>query len=552
MVDTGSYSPLLGQSFTEIAAKSRSMHKSQGFGATGSRGSNPNLFEHRKGDEATEDLFDGIDTTWTRVQGGGAVGAALAAVAERFDAANPAASVPALLEARALLGDLEEESPWVAFKRVELDRVIQAACGLWLEVTADQPSAAPGEAVELRARVINRSDVPLTLASVELPFESGVRAVGQALAFNETWELDIDARVPSSAPSTPPYWLSEPPEGALYAVADASLIGRPEHHPNTVRFLVEAGDQELTFEQPLLHRFTERVEGERYRPFAVLPRVSVEVEGAVHVFADEATRPVRVSLRAGQSDVDGSVRLRMPTGWSASPESQTFELAAGGSTSVVFEVTPTSAPSSGDLVAEAHINGRDESYSAGVQVVDYRHIPVQTMIVPASARVVRLDLERRGENIGYVEGAGDEVPEALRQIGYEVSMISDDELASGDLGGYDAIVVGIRAYNARPAVSEHNRRLLDYVEAGGTLVVQYNTSSRRGTRVGARARRSLRRGHRGTSHGDRLTRSQRGALVEIDGVSRGRSHRARSRVDRIGRGCPCTRREGENAQRHRQ
>ncbi|HVS15649.1 MAG TPA: PIG-L family deacetylase [Thermoanaerobaculia bacterium] len=480
--DLGGYSALLGRSFTEIAAVSRSQHRSQGFGSAGSRGSQVTRFEHRLGAEAAADLFEGIETGWSRIPGGRVIGDLLREAAERFEPSNPAAVVPLLLEAEALLADLAERQPasvWPAHQLAALREAVRAACGLWLEAITEAPIGGPGGPLTVRLAAINRSAVPIRVERIGAPFRQPVE-VGAALAFNQEWERSVDATIPADQPRTDPYWLQRPPDGALHRVEDLRLIGLPEHLPLRATFELRVADRPLAFEVPLLYRWSDPVRGELYRSFEVVPPVSVELREPVRVFPSRAARTVQVTLRSTGPAASGSLRLDLPAGWSVEPGAAPFALPAGAGQPFAFVVTPPAAASAGAATASATLDGAGPPIAARVRTIDYAHIPMQTLQQPAEIRLVRFELERRGERVGYVMGAGDEIPDALRQIGYSVELLSDDDLAAADLSAYDAIVVGIRAYNSRPAVVRHNGRLLAYVEDGGTLVVQYNTVSFRG------------------------------------------------------------------------
>ena len=481
-VDLGTYSPLLGLSFTELAALGRSMHKSQGFGSAGSRGSSVSRLEHRLGEEAQSDLFDGVDVTWSRVSGGAEVGEILRQAKDGFDASQPAKIVPVLLRAEELLGALSEaqsRADWVGPKLAELREAIRAACGLWLEVTTDRENGTPGAGVKLELAAINRSEVPVRLVGVSLPFHGDVD-LGEELEANQNWSLEVDAVVPVDQQSTAPYWLRQPTDGALFRVAEPNLIGLAEWLPLQARFDLRIGDRDLSYEVPLLYRSSDRVEGEMYRAFNVVPPISLSVEEAVYVFGDGTERSIGVNVRSTGSPARGDLRLRLPAGWSGVPASVAFDLNAGTESRFSFSVQPPKDPSTGTLTAEATLEGSTATLSSGVRTISYRHIPSQTLLPPAEARLVRMRLERLGERIGYVMGAGDEIPGALRQVGYQVTLLTDNDLAAADLTPFDAIIIGIRAYNSRPAVLQHNARLLEYVEKGGTVVAQYNTASRFG------------------------------------------------------------------------
>jgi hypothetical protein len=286
-------------------------------------------------------------------------------------------------------------------------------------------------------------------------------------------------------PPTQPYWLRRPPATGRFDVADPSLIGEPEVLTHRATLAVELAGRTIPFELPVVHRFTDRVDGERYRALVVTPPVLVEMEEGVHLFPDASPHPVTLRLRrpAGPSPgaLVGRARLALPAGWRSDPEAVAFSLAAGETRRVALEVTPPAGVGVAVALAQAELDGESERVVAsGMHTIDYSHIPPQVLFPPAEARLVRLELRTVKRRIGYVMGAGDEVPEALRRIGYEVVLLDDERLASGELADLATIVVGVRAYNVRPALRDHNDRLLAWVERGGTLVAQYNTASRRG------------------------------------------------------------------------
>jgi LmbE family N-acetylglucosaminyl deacetylase len=490
-VDLGEYNPLLGRSYTEIAATSRSQHRSQGMGSAERRGPALNYLAHLAGEEATRDLFDGVDTTWRRVEGAEELSRLLAQAEREYDAAHPTRVLPTLVRAHRELTRLvtrdtapardphPEVDRLLATKYGELLEVIRACAGLWVEAVAGAPSAPPGGEVRVTATVVNRSDFPLRLESVRA--FGAARDVGAELKNNQPQVVELQETVPATSVIRQPYWMMEEPSDGLFKVDERALVGEPERSaPQVVFRLVAVGENErLTFLAPLQYRWVDRVRGELYRPFLVAPPVSARLDEQLLVFDDARPRRVRVQLRAeAEGGPAGEVRLRLPEGWKASPASVPFApRARGEEVSAVFDVTPPAVASVGELSVELE-SGRRRFQLRGLSEIDYAHIPRQTVFPVAAARLVRLDLQRRGRRVGYVAGAGDEVPEALRQVGYEVVLLSDAELETEDLSRFDAVVTGVRAYNTRPALRAQQRRLLEYVERGGTLVVQYNTAER--------------------------------------------------------------------------
>lgn len=478
--DVGGYDPLLGKSYTEIAAESRTMHMSQAQGTPGRRGPALNYFSHLKGEAATKDLFDGVDMTWRRFAGGEVLSQTLEEAARKYDAANPSASLPLLLRARRELSKLAPDEPLAEAKRAALDEVIRSAAGLWVEAMAADPYVTPGGEVKVTTTLVNRSGYPLKFQTVGVS-SAGADVLRAELKNNQPLTRERTMRVPADAAYSQPYWLREEPSKNLFRINEQGLVGAPEGPPALsvpVTAVFGEGEEVVTFNVPVLYRWIDRVRGDLYRPLTVVPEVAVAVVEQTLVFPDRTPKQVRVTLRNNTAtDAAGTLRLKLPAGWAATPAEIPATLKAKGEEfRATFNVTPPAGASTAALAAEFESGGK--TYMRGMLEIDYQHIPRQTLFPTARAELVRVDLQRRGSRVGYVSGAGDEVPEALRQAGYDVTLLSDEDLEAADLSRFDAVVTGVRAYNTRAALRRQQKRLLEYVERGGTLVVQYNTPDR--------------------------------------------------------------------------
>ena len=484
-VDLGTYSPLLGESYTEIAARSRSMHKSQGFGAPERRGPIPNHLVLQTGEPVRSDLFDGVTTTWERIRGGKKVDEILASAARAFDPAAPHKSLPALARAYVAMADLETDR-WVARKRADLLEAVRSSAGLWIEAIASEPAVTPGGEIPVTVSILGRSEFPVRLVSIEMPHGAALAPappdtadtrgfVNRPLETNRPVNGIARVRVPADAAITHPAWLLEEPEAGAYRMADPRWITAAENPPALVaRATLEIAGQRFTFGVPVLYRWTDRVLGERYRPLEIVPPVTVRLDRTAYLFPDASTREVRVAVEASTASASGSVRLELPAGWTAAPSETTITVTAAAPVGVRFRVKPPRNGGGATVAASMTVGGT--RYARGRQLIDYAHIPVSTLFPSATARLARVDLATGGSRVGYVMGSGDDVPAALEQMGYEVALLSDEEIESGRLQGLDAIIVGVRAYNTRPALIRTQDRLLDYVKSGGTLVIQYSTT----------------------------------------------------------------------------
>ena len=460
-VDLGQYDPVLGYSYGEIAGMSRSMHKSQGMGTFERKGSQKNYLVTVAGDAAVHDVFDGIDTGWSRIAGGAAVGRILNEACERFDDEHPEKVVPLLLDARAKMAELHQ--PLVERKRKDLDEAVALASGLWLESTADKYEALPGGSFKITRTAIDRGTVPMQWDGKPLPENAPVTNV------------EVVA-IPASEPYSQPYWLREPKQGDTYTVTNQLLIGLPENPPVIdSKFRIQIEGQQIEYSRPAVYRWADRVLGERERPLVVVPPVAVDAPDKAMLFPNGSARNIEIEVKATVAAASGELNVAAPEGWKIEPNSRPFQISDAGQESVLtFRVIPPDSDARGSLRASAAVAG--QTVSVGMEVIDYPHIPPQALFPRAATNLVRADVRVLTKRIGYIMGAGDEVPDSLRQLGVDVTLLSPDDLARADLTRYDAIVTGVRAYNTRPDLRANEQRLLDYIQNGGTVVVQYNTT----------------------------------------------------------------------------
>ncbi len=487
-MELGDYNPVLGKSYTELAGVSRSMHKSQGFGDSEDRGRITEYFKHVAGEPAGQDLFEGIDLTWNRIPGAKEVSTVLDQTVKSFQPDKPSASIPMLLKAYALMKKIPKNDD-VDEKREEVADVIRICAGLWLEAIADSSTSVPGGKVKIMAAAINRSSFPLQLDSIDFcksdqgggpPCPPSAGGQGRPpsmlnLDFNTPSTQTIELNIPQNASYSQPYWLREKVGKAMAKVDDQQLIGLADSPPAySAIFHVSAGQEILDFKIPVLYRWVDPVLGERYRVFGITPDVSIQIQQPVSVFSDTESKNIFMTIQANTTDVQGNLRLQLPKGWKSNPESIPFQFVKKDeSRDFAFQLVSDKDAQSGSAIAEAVVG--DKVINTGRVLIDYPHISPQMIFPKAEIKLVRVDLKKAGDSIGYVMGSGDQVPEILRQVGYRVTLLSDEQLKAGDFSGYDAIVVGIRAYNTRTVLKSAHSKLMSYVENGGTLVVQYNT-----------------------------------------------------------------------------
>ncbi len=475
-IDVGTFNPFLGKSYGEISAESRSMHKSQGFGSIGSRGVSVEYLQHTKGDKSLKDLFEGVNTTWARVAGGGKTEQLVAAATKNYNAANPSASVPEMLAIRTELQKLPDGF-WKTTKIKEVNELIKSMLGLFLEVTAADFAYTPGEELKMSVEAINRSNVKVTLQKIGFPFQSRDSVTAAPLNLNNDLTFDIKTKIPASTEISQPYWLRKDiGYKGLFSVDNQLEIGQPENPPvATVSFDLLVEGQPLQFDIPVVFKKKDPVNGEIYQPLVVTPPVFANISQEVFMFDDQKPKKVVVGIKAGKDQCKGDVSLELPSGWKTVPTNIPFTLAVKGMEKTVeFELYPPTASQEAEIRAVVKVDGKNYDKSLGM--INYAHIPAQVFFPKASAKVVKLDLVKKGNNIAYIMGAGDLIPVSLRQIGYKVTILEDQDITPDKLVQYDAVITGVRAYNTNERMKHHQATLMDYVKNGGNLVIQYNTN----------------------------------------------------------------------------
>ena len=475
-MDLGKYLPIIGQSNTEISALSRSQHKSQGFGSPAERGDDLHFFEPIKGElkDAEENIFVDIDTTWNRVEGGAPIGDILTKVERNYEFSAPERSLPDLLKAYKLIDNLRDNY-WRDLKTRQIKQIINAITGLYLEVSTSEELGVLGEKIEVKVEAVNRSsaDIKLKEVAFKVPVALNIN-FNEDLGNNKEFRAEKSFEIPKNLNYSDPYWLRSPHTLGMYTVNDQKLIGLPETPPQIVaQFKMDINGTPITFERELIYKTATQTQGEIRLPFKIVPDVSIKMEDKVLVFPNNESRKLKVSIKAFKDDVSGELRLNQPGGWKVSPkmievniskksENKTFE----------FEVTPPKRVSEATLTPELTMGSK--VFNKELHIIEYPYIPTQTVLLPAETKINRIAIKTAGKNIAYIRGAGDEVPEGLREIGYRVTVLSGKDLSVSELQQYDAVITGIRAYNTNDDLILNQNILFDYVKQGGTLITQYS------------------------------------------------------------------------------
>ena len=481
-INVGVYNPILGKGYGEIAAESRSNHKTQGFGSARQRGDAYDYFKTILGDAPKNDLMDGVNTTWARV-GDESISTDLGAITKSFDVDHPEKSVPGLI---ALLGKVEKVKDvyWRTQKTKELSELIAACAGLWVESYSAEPIYALNDDVSFQTQAISQSGVNVEISYVAYPaIKAGVQSFKEkSLGKNNVTTLDFKFK---ATDLTQPYWLKYPHDIGSYNVdyLDNSDNVNQETLPENIQLLSQIGfkilNKSIVIDRPIQYKYTDPARGELYQPLVIAPPVTGNIAGKDYIFNSQKPQTVQVKLHSFKNGASGSIHLNAPEGWKINPDKIHFsDKAKGSEWEEEFMVTPTTTKSQTSVLeAQVTMSGDPKIYNYGILSIRYNHIPNITLFPPAQAKLLNIDLKIAGKKIGYIPGAGDQMQDALRQVGYDVHQLGDNEIMNGDLSVYDAIVVGVRAYNVDERLAVDQPKLMDYVKNGGNLLVQYNNNA---------------------------------------------------------------------------
>jgi len=470
-IDVGVYNPITGKGYGEVAADSRSNHKTQGFGTAKQRGESYEYFKTILGDGPKTDLMDGVNTTWGRVNAN-AISTDLTAIRKDFDMDHPEKSVPMLVK---LLGSVEKISDpyWRTLKTKELNDLIAACAGLWFESYATQPSYAVGDPMQISSQVLCRYNASVKINSIDDQHNvqhfdgSKVIPANQVQTFPST---GIAAKI------TQPYWLESPHEQGTYNIPNQQDVGNPENPdmPKVIyEFIIEG--KAIVFERRLYYKYVDPVRGEVYQPIEIAPPVTANIESKDYIFNSQQPQTVQVKLQSF-TKATGSISIKPIAGWKIAPDKIDFDKNKGDEWTIAFTVAPTdNQPKVSVFEAMTNVGGK--TYTMGLHRIRYDHVPAITLFPSSQAKLINIDLKIAGRKIGYIEGAGDLMPEALTQVGYDVHQLTENELMNSDLSVYDAIVTGVRAYNVNKRLVVEQPKLMTYVNNGGNLVVQYNNNN---------------------------------------------------------------------------
>lgn len=476
-VDVGGYNPLLGKSYGEIAAESRSQHKSQGFGVPATRGESLEYFKATKGDQPSNDLMDGVDLSWNRIPGGEQIATAIDNLVRNFDLLHPEKTVEGLVKLDQLMSSLPD-GYWKTQKKKEVQELIVQCSGLFMDITTTEQFAVQTDSLRFNFAFNNRLGSSIRLEKITLDqFDS---SFSRGLEKNRNVSFSKTLLIPADKPITQPYWLDRKMKEGYFDVTNQLLIGQPNVNTAFNAFIhLNIYGEGYIMTSPVRYKFTDPVKGELYQPLVVVPPVLLEPDNTTKISRNnnqfEGTLSLTGKKKGFQTFFDG-VGKEQPDEVKVSYTPDKLFFDEKNKTIPVSYSIQATRDNDYHFAVDAN-NGRKDLYFVGMREIRYDHVPYITYFNRATVQNKRLDLKTYGKKIGYITGAGDKVPEALEQMGYEVVLLGNKELAKNNLGQFDAIITGVRAYNTHDWMNKYYDKLMKYVQEGGNLIVQYNTSN---------------------------------------------------------------------------
>ena len=480
-LDIGGYNKLLGTSYNELAALSRSMHKSQGFGSTGKRGEYLEYFEYLKGDSAKNNLFEGVDFSWKRagensLSSQNITSSVLRLIDEiirNYNGADPSQSIPRLIKVKELMVKIEDRF-WREKKIKEVEDIILQCSGLFLEMTTLSSKKTAKDSVSFTLEIVNRSNLKMQLKSIACRDLKFYKKYEKTLKENHVLNLNNKTNIPKTIPISQPFWLLNSPSKGSYNFDSFSLIGNSENHPSAeFEITVEIGGQLINYKRPLIFKWNDPVKGEQTKNWIVCPKVTANINENIMIFSEQKKQSISVTLTAHTKDQTGAINIIKPEGWEVIGPKEYNLKEIDQQIELEYQISPQKKAKNGFL--EFELNSQE---AFGFKTLNYDHIKQQTWFPKSKLQLSYLNLDIVPKKIGYLMGAGDLIPDYLKILNYDIELLSSEELTLNKLKNYDVIITGVRFFNVNESSSKIVPFLMEYTKQGGNVIVQYNTSYR--------------------------------------------------------------------------
>ncbi len=475
-LEVGNYLPAYGQSTTEIAALSRSMHKSQGFGINSSRGSMIEYFDRLDQSKETSHSspFDGLDFSWSRLDGGGNIDMLIQEVIRTFNYDQPHLSIPQLQKVENYIDELRS-SYWKIIKLAEVRQIIFECAGLFCESYTDRHIISPGAEIRITHEFILRNPIEGVLNSIHILPEIVDTSFDIKLKTNTGINWSKQIQIPITTTLSSPFWLWNGRENAAYRVDDSNLNIVPTT-PKSIQssFTFTINNRKYSIIKPVIYKNDDPVLGEVKQPLDILPSVLCTDFDPVVILNSLEKKTIHLRLTSSMDNQRGTIQLKSKNNIHVHPNEITFYIKNAGD---IFDAN--------FQISTAEINNSITELDAEINntklfthhVIRYAHIPWQNVLIPTRIKVSSIDLKIKNKRISYIEGAGDFTDEALLKCGYKLSYVKADDILNINKKNTDVVIFGVRALNTQESLKNVQASLYKFMNEGGRVIFQYNTTA---------------------------------------------------------------------------
>ena len=475
-LEVGGYNSLIGKSYGELGGEARTMHKSQGEGRPRRRGPSVEYFQTLGGETPKNDLMDGIVWDWKRINGGEKIQAQVNTIISNYKFEQPEASVPALVGLYKSIKALPAGN-WRDKKLAETQQLIEACAALFSEATTSQETVVQGDVLNVSFFFNKRKEVNAAVKNIKL--ESFDTSLNANLSLNNNFTFNKALPIAADKKISQPYWLEYPKEEGQFVIKDQQLIGKAENDPSfEAAYTVTIEGEDFIIKRPVQYKVVDPAKGELYQPLAVLPKLEISFTKENFISLNGKTVKIQSQEKHNiKSDLISDISMSKVSGWSFDNKAQAD---AKEKTNTMMLVP---AYKDGNTKTEISLKSSTPgAYLGTSKVIAYDHIPTITYFTQAKANLLNVNVKTEGKKIGYIVGAGDKVPTALEQLGYEVKILTEADLTEENLKQFDAVITGIRASNIFEFLTNKAEVLNKYVENGGNLIAQYIKSNNIGAK----------------------------------------------------------------------
>ncbi len=473
-IDVGVYNNKIGKSYNEIASESRSMHKSQAFGALRRRGSEEELIVYSQGKKAENDIMEGVITSWDRVKPNDALKSYLKKAKDSFNINKPYEIIDYLSLAHRELNRVIDRD-WRVIKKNEIKNLIKASSGLFFEALSNVELASNGEEIKIKFDIINRSPYPIKLEKIQLDKTEYI--INDSLENNKLFSVEKNFKISTESEVSEKYWLKNPSEFGSYNIDDQRLIGDPDNQPTLeAKFVFRINGQQISYNSPIIYKINSPINGDEYRPFNIGNPIYLNPLNNLEYYVNTNKKKLKVEVISGANDVKSRIYLEVSDGTKVEPEFYDIEFKNKDERKTLsFDVTlPGNKNSINKVSYKAKVEG--DILSRGIDKIIYSHISHQTRFPKSDVSLIKFNLNIKAKNIAYLMGSGDKVPESLSLVGYNVDLFEKKDINAEKLKNYDALIIGVRAFNSDKSLFDIKPQLMNFMESGGNVIVQYNTS----------------------------------------------------------------------------